>query len=91
MITAKQLQDSWVEGKNSFKADPPNAVLSATGFDATIVILKPMSLNNGQLTYSLVQTDPSDPVLQGGLLKDLVLTIDAFTNRTIGRVTEAAP
>ena len=77
MITAKQLQELWGEGKNSFKADPPNAVLSSNGLDARIVILESMIINNGQLTYTLVQADPSDSSLKGGHLKNLVLTVDA--------------
>ena len=76
MISTKQLLDSWGEGKNSFKADPPNAVLSANGFDARIVILESMIINNEQLTYTLVQTDPSSAPLKGGQLKDVVVTID---------------
>ena len=75
MITAKQLQELWGEGKNSFKADPPNAVLSANGFDARIVILESMTRDDGQLTYTLVQTDRSSSP-KGGHLKDIVLTID---------------
>ena len=76
MMTTKQLLDLWGEGKNSFKADPPNAVLSASGFDARIVILESMIINNEQLTYTLVLTDPSTPSLKGGQLKDAVVTID---------------
>ena len=76
-ITAKQLQDMWGEVKNSFKADPPNAVLSANGFDARIVFLESMIINKELLTYTLVQTDPSIAPLKGGQLKDVVVTIDA--------------
>ena len=76
MMTTKQLLDLWGEGKNSFKADPPNAVLSANGFDARIVILESMIINKELLTYTLVQTDPSTPSLKGGQLKDAVVTID---------------
>ncbi len=76
MITAKQLQELWGEGKNSFKADPPNAVLSANGFDARIVILESMTRDDGQLTYTLVQTDRSISSLQESALKNLVMTID---------------
>ena len=76
MMTTKQLLDLWGEGKNSFKADPPNAVLSANGADARIVILESMIINKEQLTYTLVQTDPSTPSLKGGQLKDVVVTID---------------
>ena len=75
MITAKQLQDEWGEGKNSFKADPPNAVLSASGFDVTIVIQESMTIDDGQLTFTL-QTDLNNPSLQGGQLKDVVITVD---------------
>ena len=79
MMTTKQLLDLWGEGKNSFKADPPNAVLSANGFDARIVILESMIINKEQLTYTLVQTDPStSPALKGGQLKDAVVTIDQY-------------
>ena len=77
MMTTKQLLDLWGEGKNSFKADPPNAVLSANGFDARIVILESMIINKELLTYTLVQTDPSTPSLIGGQLKDAVATIDS--------------
>ena len=77
MVTTKHLQDVWREGENSFKTDPPNAVLSANGFDARIVILESMIINKEQLTYTLVQTDPSIAPLKGGQLKDVVVTIDA--------------
>jgi len=81
MMKAKQLQDLWGEGENSFKADPPNAVLSASGFDARIVILKSLTIDDGQLTYTLVQTDPSPPSLKGGQLKDAVVTIDKVVEK----------
>ena len=76
MITAKQLLDLWGEGKNSFKADPPNAVLSASGFDARIVILKSLTIDDGLLTYTLILPHLRDSSLKGGQLKDMVLTID---------------
>ena len=77
MITAEQLQELWGEGKNSFKADPPNAVLSASGFDARIVILKSMTIDDGKLTFTL-QTDPSKlSIQQNAKLKDLIITIDS--------------
>ena len=78
MMTTKQLLDLWGEGKNSFKADPPNAVLSANGFDARIVILESMIINNEQLTYTLVQTDPSTPSLKGINRTHVILTIDVY-------------
>ena len=78
MMKAKQLQDLWGEGENSFKADPPNAVLSASGFDARIVILKSLTIDDGKLTYTLILPHLRDSSLKGGHLKDMVLTIDAF-------------
>ena len=84
MMTTKQLLDLWGEGKNSFKADPPNAVLSANGFDARIVILESMIINKELLTYTLVQTDPSTPSPKGGQLKDAVVTID-YNHREFNR------
>ena len=77
MMTTKQLLDLWGEGKNSFKADPPNAVLSANGFDARIVILESIIINNERLAYTLVQTDPSTPSLKGINMAHVILTIDA--------------
>ena len=77
MMKAKQLHDLWGEGENSFKADPPNAVLSASGFDARIVILKSMTIDDGKLTFTL-QTDPSKlSIQQNAKLKDLIITIDS--------------
>ena len=76
MMTTKQLLDLWGEGKNSFKADPPNAVLSANGFDARIVILESMIINKELLTYTLVQTDPSTPSLKDINMTHGMLTID---------------
>ncbi len=77
MITTKQLHDMWGEGKNSFKTDPLNAVLSASGLDERIVILHSMTTDNGQLTYTLVlKDDLVDTSLKGGAFKDLVITID---------------
>ena len=84
MITAKQLQDVWGEGKNSFKADPPNAVLSASGFDVRIVILESMTIDDGQLIYTLVQNDKNNLSLQGGQLKDVVVTIDSAKGQDSG-------
>ena len=78
MVTAKQLQDLWGEGKNSFKADPPNAVLSANGVDARLVILESITTDNDALTYTLVITHQNKGLqaLQGVHFKDMVLTID---------------
>ena len=56
MMTAKQLYDLWGEGTNSFKDDPPNAVLSANGFDARIVIIEGQTIDNDVMTFTLSTT-----------------------------------
>ena len=53
-MTVKQLQQLWGEGTNSFKTDPPNAVLSAEGVDASIVIIEGYEITEGQLVLMLV-------------------------------------
>ena len=76
-MTAKQLQDSWGEGSNSFKEDPPNAVLSAKGVDASIVIIQGFEISQGQLTvtfHSAKRWLPSMYVYVG--IKDITLTVD---------------
>ena len=76
IMTAKQLQDLWREGKNSFKVDPPNAVLSASGVGLSIVILESMTINNGQLTYTVMNADRNNGSLPQVKLNDVTLIID---------------
>ena len=84
MMTAKQLYNLWGERTNSFKDDPPNAVLSANGFDVRIVILESMTIDNGVLTYILIKTDQSQgATLQPDNLEQAILTIDRV-KRSIG-------
>ena len=73
-MTAKQLQDLWGEGSNSFKADPPNAVLSAEGVDASIVIIQGFEVSEGQLSLTFHSTTKA---LLPSNLKDITLTIDS--------------
>ena len=61
-MTVKQLQQLWGEGKNSFKTDAPNAVLSAEGVDASIVIIEGYEITEGQLVLTLVGVAPSASV-----------------------------
>jgi|GEM_PF-4121698 len=74
MVTAKQLNEMWGEGTNSFKTDPPNAVLSANGFDARIVIIESQTIDNGVMTFTL-RSAPKQGGRTDGLV-DAVLTID---------------
>ena len=54
VMTAKHLQDLRGDSKNSFKADPPNAVLSGNGQDAIIIIIESMTIDQGLIIYRLV-------------------------------------
>ena len=79
MMTTKQLLDLWGEGKNSFMADPPNAVLSGNGQDASIVILESITIDQGMQVYSLVHSLPQSANVEGArMLSDMALVIDYF-------------
>ena len=52
-ITGKNLATEWTKGKNSFKDDPPNAVLSGTGMKAEIVILSSIHVKDQQVIFGL--------------------------------------
>ena len=45
------------------KDDPPNAVLSANGFDARIVIIESQTIDNGVMTFTLSSTELTDAAL----------------------------
>jgi hypothetical protein len=71
--------DLWDEGENSFKADPPNAVLSFlepggdVPEDAVVVIQEPV-LGNGDLSYSIDVLEGTVPTQTG----PVTLFIDPF-------------
>ena len=71
--------DLWDEGDNSFKADPPNAVLAflepgdAVPDDAVVVISEP-KLGDGQLSYSIDVLEGTVPAQAG----PVTLFIDPF-------------
>ena len=74
-MTVKQLKDLWGEGSNSFKTDPPNAVLSAEGVDASIVIIEGYEITEGQLVLTLVGV-ASSASAANQVYSDIVLVID---------------
>jgi len=71
--------DLWAEGDNSFKEDPPNAVLAFlepgdnAPEDAVVVIQDPR-LEHGNLTYSIQPLDGTLPTQSG----PVTLFIDPF-------------
>ena len=80
-ITGEALQKLWPIGKNSFKKDPPNAVLSGSGIKTQIVILNGIQVTKELVQYPIsVSADEFDKV--GKLhavdeITSLTLTIDA--------------
>jgi hypothetical protein len=62
--------DSWGEGENSFKEDPPNAVLSflepGDGMPETVtVVLREPHLADDSLTYAITTLDGTVPAQAG--------------------------
>ena len=84
IMTAEQLKDLWGESTNSFKSDPPNAVLLANEVDASIVIIESYTLENNLITLNIVSSYSYDGLIetdsgQGGpeqKIKRLIVTID---------------
>ena len=79
-ITGKNLAADWSVGSNSFKVDPPNAVLSANGMKAEIIILSSMQVKGQHIIFGLHGT-PRNIYKNTGLLhmNQLTLTIDDGT------------
>ena len=78
-LTAKQLQSAWGFGKNSFAADPPNAVLSADGYPAQIVVLQGMVLTPHSVSFVVHLTQPGPHALTAQRLINPSLVIDLAT------------
>ena len=81
-MTVKQLQQLWGEGTNSFKVDPPNAVLSAQGLDASIVIIQSVEITEGELLLTLVGL--SNKQLNTVTTSTPVLVIDGCASHPFG-------
>jgi len=86
-MTTADFVDLWAEGDNSFKDDPPNAVLAflepgdQVPEDAVIVIRDP-HLENGDLCYSIEALEGTVPPRSG----PVTLFIDPF-GRPLSRVS----
>ena len=74
-MTADQLKDLWSLGSNSFKSDPPNAVLMAKGHKAQIIVLRGITVNNETVTFDVNLTDRIGS-LKNGLLENISLVVD---------------
>ena len=64
----------WVEGSNSFKSDPPNAVLSVkdkTPPTSTVVVLNNPRLNGNNLTYDVRTLEGDLPTM--GIMSTLFI------------------
>src|SRR6478672_426639 len=69
-MTTADFVDLWDAGDNSFKADPPNAVLAfLDAGDAapedTVVVIRDPQLTDGQLTYSIEVLEGKVPAAAG--------------------------
>lgn len=76
-ITTKKFVDNWASGNDSFKEDPPNAVLSILGEGATVDIvveLKNPRLDGDNLVYDVSVLDGDNAVkgTQSALFIDVI-------------------
>ena len=79
-ITGAKLQSLWPEGRDSFKKDPPNAVLSGTGIKTQIVILNGIHATKDTISLPIsVSTDEArviSPLEPQKNLSNITITID---------------
>ena len=73
-ITGSELQKIWGEGKNSFKKDPPNAVISADNLKPQIVVIHAYELKQG--AYHLHINGLTKGAIDRGQIQNLTVTID---------------
>lgn len=66
----------WNHGPNSFKKDPPNAVLYAPGTPAHVVELLSMSVNKHKVSFTLKSLEANQ--LTVSKLKQPILVIDSW-------------
>jgi hypothetical protein len=56
-MSARALKSIWKEGDNSFKVDPPNAVLFAKNLRPVIVVIKSAHVHHNRATYIIETPD----------------------------------
>ena len=72
----KQLEGDWSKGNDSFKKNPPNAVLSSAGIEhPVIVVLDSMKTDGATTTFTFhsAKDNPTDGILSNFAEKDLTL------------------
>ena len=75
-ITGSELQKIWGEGKNSYKSDPPNAVISADNMKPKIVVIHADEFKQG--SYHLHLNGLTKGVIERVNLNNVVVTVDDF-------------
>ena len=80
-ITAKELQANWKVASNSFKVDPPNAVLSSYETKPVIVILQSMQVNKNDISFTFTTDHP----MTARHMKKVTLTIDEIDLQSSSR------
>ena len=80
-IPASTLQQIWPVGSNSFKSDPPNAVLSSVNIKPMIIELKGVEISGSKLSFRFNVAAGMQP--QVAALEKVVLSIDG-TNTFMG-------
>ena len=75
-ISAMDLKDLWGRGSDSFKSDPPNAVLMAKNHKAQIIVLRGITVTNEAVTFNVYLTHRSIGSIKNGRLGNISLVID---------------
>ena len=65
-------------GGNSFEADPPNAVLTANGHKAQIIILRGITVDKKNVSFQVNLTNPATSILKKGSLENITLVVDCL-------------
>ena len=83
-ISATDLKKLWGTGTNSFESDPPNAVLTAQGQKAQIIVLKGMTVDHATVSYIIHLTDRAIGSINKSSLANITLVTDGHVHTIIG-------
>lgn len=82
-LTIKQLTKRWSHGYNSFESDPPNAILTAAGLKAQIIMLKGMTVTKDTVSFDVHLAVPANvnyianiDLGNSGRLENITLVLD---------------
>ena len=93
-ISAMDIKKGWKKGSNSFEADPPNAVLTAKGHNAQIVVLHGMTVKDNTVSFHVNLTNTQYLVgkIKDGGLEEITVTIDdCIIGRSDGACIDSNP